>query len=492
MDLTKIESIIFLAVAGALAAFFLVSVFVVVAKGKRKCGAFDIVLRIVAAVVLFVSAIALTASVMTALDGPFSINAETSVITLWSFTATLPLPELFVILSAALGRNMCIVVVLLSMLALVCDCLIANAKTKKPEKVKKSAEEIKRQAQIDKIRSLGASAVKKTGEAASNASSSEEKASDVENEKADAQNEDEPEFDWRVSSAPEKKEKEFIGIGNSSDDDFGLTEESEEAQSDEYKEYDEPTEEVYDESDETNDEADKADGFESYADDDETETDGEPDEFTSQDEDGFEKSEYEEVVNTADPDKDIKDDEDEEPWYALGGDKAEPFETEEVVETNSRDRDYEENEREQAYSAAPAAEPYAEREEVNRDIYIPKMRVIERSRAEKPAEPKKQKPTVKSAAKTAGKTTAKKPAENRQTAKRARKPAEKPTVKAVNPPTKSAKKSDTAVNRSLPVTRKYVILDKTSAVNIFSDYLKERDKDEKNKLESSISTIIIK
>ncbi len=47
-------------------------------------------------------------------------------------------------------------------------------------------------------------------------------------------------------------------------------------------------------------------------------------------------------------------------------------------------------------------------------------------------------------------------------------------------------------NKRLPVNRRYVIIDRHSAVNMFGKYLKERDVENKDKLESSINTIIIK
>ena len=45
--------------------------------------------------------------------------------------------------------------------------------------------------------------------------------------------------------------------------------------------------------------------------------------------------------------------------------------------------------------------------------------------------------------------------------------------------------------KKLPVTRRYVILDRRNAVNMFGEYLRERNKAEKEKLQSSINTIII-
>lgn len=536
MDLTKIENIIFISVAGALSAFFLISVFIVVAKGKRKCGAFDVILRILASLTLLVSAVALTASVMTGLDGPFSINVETSVITLWSFTATLPLPELWQILSTTLGQDMCIVLVLLSMLALVCDCLIANAKAKKADKTpKKSAEDIKRQAEIKRIQSIGASAVKKSNSAASEVSRTAETTA-VENkaEKADEQKDDEPDFDWRVSPAP--AEKEFIGISASSDD-FGSFDGEEQI--------DEPTEEQAIEED-TETETDTFGAYEddvkasdnAYEDDVKTDNDNAYDDFISEDTDSYSDEEKEQSVAATGAPADEAEPENEKPWYALGGDdepelygEQEPTEqeTDDAQEEREEERERE-RERENEYSIYSETDEnvddgayYGEQEEVNRDIYIPKIRVINRTQPEKTEKektkakkssgkkPAAKKPTEKKAAKqptekqsakkSAAKSIEQKPAEKQvkpaEKKNAAKKPAVKKSEKAASieqkPTVKTEQKpKDGANNKSLPVTRRYVILDRTSAVNIFSDYLKERDKDEKNKLESSISTIIIK
>ena len=73
--------------------------------------------------------------------------------------------------------------------------------------------------------------------------------------------------------------------------------------------------------------------------------------------------------------------------------------------------------------------------------------------------------------------------------------AAKPSAKKPNKRggAKSAAKESAATdNKSLPMGRRYVIIDRRSAVNIFSDYLKERDKQDKDKLESSINKIILK
>ena len=119
--------------------------------------------------------------------------------------------------------------------------------------------------------------------------------------------------------------------------------------------------------------------------------------------------------------------------------------------------------------------------EPNRDIYIPRIRTIVRKPApaavKRDAEqkPKKRAATAGGKSKTGGgkQTASKQPAKKRGANGAAN---AKPSVK----------------NKTLPVTKRYVILDRTSAVNVFSEYLKERDKADKDRLESNIETIIIK
>ena len=119
--------------------------------------------------------------------------------------------------------------------------------------------------------------------------------------------------------------------------------------------------------------------------------------------------------------------------------------------------------------------------EPNRDIYIPRIRTIVRKPApaavKRDAEqkPKKRAATAGGKSKTGGgkQTASKQPAKKRGANGAAN---VKPSVK----------------NKTLPVTKRYVILDRTSAVNVFSEYLKERDKADKDRLESNIETIIIK
>ena len=56
LDWSKLFNIVFVTTALALIMFFIVSTIVVAVKGKRKCNAFDVILRIVASIVLIAAA----------------------------------------------------------------------------------------------------------------------------------------------------------------------------------------------------------------------------------------------------------------------------------------------------------------------------------------------------------------------------------------------------------------------------------------------------
>ena len=75
LDFSVTFNIIFAVVAGALGLFMLASFIAVAAVGKRRCNAFDVILRIVASLA-FAAAVALVAAVvLTRLDGAYKIVA---------------------------------------------------------------------------------------------------------------------------------------------------------------------------------------------------------------------------------------------------------------------------------------------------------------------------------------------------------------------------------------------------------------------------------
>lgn len=558
MDFSKLENIIFAGVSGAVALLLLISIIIVVAKGKRKCGGGDVCLRIFSSLVLVASAVLLTCSIMTGLTGAFRIElGESAVMVIGGSSFNLPLVPLFKALSASLGQELMVALLLLSLVALICDCLIANKKTdkKKPEQKKaetKTPEQLKREREIEKIRRLANAAVEKTSTAASSETRAEGAEIPAQKSEPAEPTQEEP-FDWRVDNTPKKAE--FSGIHETDESDtfdsfdspfdeegeasFGdacgcfdeeestaepaeefsentAIEEIEEEPVDElieeYVEEEEPTEEEFTEEPVEEEPAEFADEqAEEPVDDFEEPTEEPADEVEEEpvaDEPAEEFDELAEEEPVEEEDETV----DGKAWYELGDVNDEPDEqldeqveqaeelaqepTDELSEEPEEESDYENIDEEYA---APS-ERFDDYSYVNRDIYIPGIRTITRTKPEpKKAEAQKsavkapaKKPAAKSASTASKKPAAKKPAPKKQT-NTTRKPPAKPTRTAPSPqreqkPAQREQKS----NKNLPVTRRYVIIDRRSAVNIFSQYLKDRDAEEKQKLESSISTIIIK
>ncbi len=496
MDWSKIENIVFVTVAAALGVFFLVTFFLIVSKGKRKCKPLDVALRVFASVVMLVCAVLFVGALFTDLTGNTRINVtvDPAVLYLGGKATELPLTALFVTLSQKTGFEIIILEFFAAFIALSADCLLANkksgkSKNKKQEQKVKTQEELKREAQLEKIRRLGDAAVKKSNAAAvSESKSTETPKADIDEDPAsenEAADEDEG-FDWRVDPEPQKND-EFIGLSESvaADDDF--------------------------------------DSF-----------DSEPSQ--SADEDiRIDYSPEEEIDDARDDAEPVSND--ETPWYAQDGGTqyeeataGESYAAEDMSYDN--DGEYISEEGESGFDGLDYAVEDDTSVEPNRDIYIPKIRTVTRTERRKPAAKKnvvkrkksgdaKQRAGYKPATnKTAEKPADKKPAAKKKNEKPAakntvaknkdeqpdvKKPAAKKKVEkpmAKKPVAKKQSKPNTEKNtvenatvgdpKRLPVTRRYVILDRTSAVNIFSNYLKEREKEEKDKLESSISTIIIK
>ncbi len=472
MDFGKFENIIFVAVSSVIAAVLLTAVIIVVAKGKRKCRALDVVLRIFSALTLVVSAVLLTCSIMTGLDGSFriSVTENNAVMTAGGSSFDLPLVSLFIALSTKIGQDLMLAVLLLSLVALICDCLIANKKSGKKKTVKepaKTPEQIKREREIEKIRKLADSAVKQ-----SNAAASEPVPEPAVS--AASTETDEPDFDWRVDNKP--KQTEFIGLRAPDPSDSFDTFDDENIDA-------EQPEAIIEENDLTAD--DVYDRAESVA------TDVAEDRISDTDA-AADVNEYHE------PDMDSADAADE-----YGEPEPETVNAVDDREQQNVDDDAVDDEVKDYGATAPNFDGYTESADVNRDIYIPEIRTIVRrpepqKRDKKDQPPKKRTAKAKTAAKPAAKKTAKPAA--KPAAKKTAKPVPKPTAKkSVKPAAKSPaakpetqKAPESIRNTSLPVTRRYVILDRTNAVNIFGNYLKERDREEKERLESSISTIIIK
>ena len=540
LDWSKLFNIVFVATALALIMFFIVSTIVVAVKGKRKCNAFDVILRIVASIVLIAAAGMFACSVLTMLKGDFRISftvgADGAIVPVFVMGAKpteLPLADLFVALATTVGSQLAALLLICSLVALIVDCLVANKKADKPAKAKannkdKSPEKIKRDLELEKIRRIGESAVKKTNAAASGKSreTTESVSRNVEQSPAE-QTKSESKPDWREQQP--QHSTEFVGLNNdnaddgfdSFDDDFtdGGDTTAEDAQADvtesventettettEYNEYTESVEtddEVYDEQSEYVDEyqADQTD--EAIETDSATDTvEGEDtedldafiDEFFGEDgdpaeSDGERQSEVEdgEVTEYADAEQteqveDIDEQSgDDEAWYAQGN---EGEYTDEV----------------DAAQADVGADD--ENIEPNRDIYIPQMRTVVKDKAESETttvttvsvEQKTAVRTTESAkrADVASVAASKQSGGKRaaQTSGGAKRGAAKNAGKGAAKSKKT--KAEIPAEKKLPVTRRYVILDRRNAVNMFGEYLKDRKQSDKDKLKSSINTIII-
>ena len=220
MDFSNAEHIlyfgIYCAVMSAVALFLFVTTFVVMGKGKRRCGALDITFRIFAVVCLIASAALLASSVLISLDGAYRIEVgESAVLMLGETTVALPVYGLFVALSAVGMTELNAAVLLLSIVALAADCLLANVKSDKKAKAHstKTEAQAKRDADIERIRRIADAAVHKSESACGTA----EKPTDPVKPTED----DDNDFDWRVD--PEERKTAFVGLNaaDAADDVFG-------------------------------------------------------------------------------------------------------------------------------------------------------------------------------------------------------------------------------------------------------------------------------
>lgn len=524
LDFSVTFNIIFAVVAGALGLFMLASFIAVAAVGKRRCNAFDVILRIVASLA-FAAAVALVAAVvLTRLDGAYKIVAAKASATLvfGASSFELPLPELFVALDTIMGACLAGAVFAFSLIALICDCVLANKKKKRELKVTnsvKTPEQRRIAAEVAKIRAIGNSAVRRTAAAAENAESTEQSEPTeqadapvnarqpdggddiIHNEKtdeaadtarADGQAQAEPAPDWR---ATETTHSDFVGLSGNADPDFDTF--------DSFDEFVGAGDGVADNADAaaranaadgvSADYGHSADAFDELDTDEIPEAldgdayeaaDGELDideQFAASDdaaesaEAQAERDEYDERSEYAAPDGET----DEQ--YGDDGDysgEAEEYDSDELVEDDAYD----------AVSDDARDADYAP----NRNIYFPRVRTISRY-ADEPAQAARKPAAAKSGA-SGAKAAAQKPA-----AKGGKKPA---AQKSAQTPRKNqgagagaAKRTASPsgdASRKLPVNRRYVIIDRRSAVNMFGDYLRERDGESKDKLKSSISTIILK
>ncbi|MCH5350712.1 MAG: hypothetical protein J1F39_01925 [Clostridiales bacterium] len=237
-DFSKVENIIFVASTGVASLLMLVFLLTAIIKGKHKTGAFDIIARILA-VLVFIAALALSAAaVLSMLNGAYRIDAtaEEASLVFGETVIALPLPQYFVILKDLIGDVLCFAPALLSLLVLIVDGALARknyeapakGKAKKPAVDNRTPEQKKRDAEIERIRRLASSAVKKTSAAAGDTArdSAKDKAEPAKTEAPAAaqEKEESADFDWRVSPPPKPQQTEFVGLseesGNDSFDSF--------------------------------------------------------------------------------------------------------------------------------------------------------------------------------------------------------------------------------------------------------------------------------
>ena len=536
IDFSKIFNIIFVSVCAAFILFLLVSVIVVAAKGKRKCGAFDVILRILSTLVFIAATVMLFAAILAMLDPAGSVcmvaaqvgDKATAILVFLGEVIELPLPELFVALSTVIGFGLSALLFILSMTALIVDCLVANKKSdkkKKPDKkqkVQKTPEQLKREAELERIKRIGESAVRKTSSVASSEKSEKtekhakpeitEKAETAKASESQADNNSEPEkteepsFDWR--SEPKAEEHTaFVGIKDTQDDfdsfdsfdDDEKTEEQSETQ-DSFDGLD--TDSQQDDFDLDNIAA-QAETEQAPLDFEEERIDIEEEEPVAEQEQAEEQVEteeeqpqaYDEEQNDDYAETESEEQDDDMSAWQFEIDNAENAESDDVAgdvqpaeEADNADSELQgaQDEEQPLEQADEADEQYDDDGiEPYRDIYIPKIRTVTRGAAGTPTQRptpvrKTEKPTVKPAVKPAAQNA--KPAAKKPTAKpkRGGGKTQKPAAVSSIPPEKK-----------LPVTRRYVILDRHNAVNMFGEYLKERNQAEKDKLKSSINTIII-
>ena len=588
MDLSATANIIFVGVAAALCVLFIALIVSVVLRGKRKPSAFDVIVRVIASVVIVASVVLLAASFLCRMDGDVYIDASVPALIINQTMRELPLPvELFVALKTMLGAILVLAVLLLALVALICDCLMANkkkgdaedsAKAKKPTKVQKTPEELKREAELARINRLANSVTKKTANApAATPTTTKEKPTKVkpvkdkhakekeqpakENEtpvtapsaseppKTEQPIEEKPtaappvedgnEFDWRI--AQPQKPASFVGIkekrndgfdtfNDSFDDDFGVDTPDENDGAEE--QFGDATENVEEEAfnsgvndvteDVTEDMSDDSVETDEFGGSNETDEDAqdeyEPVEsFDEEVQDEYEPAESSgEVVEEKVDDLDVDAEEDVVPVEE--GDNFDVDNTASEVYDEYDDEyddefgdeiddDDDDNEDDEFDAVEPTVVIAGGR--TPRSRYAePQVKFV----TKKDTSPAAKNATQEYEEKSAKVNTAVQTAEQKAAELRAQRAAEKAQRKAAEKmpvntsPERSESKRPGSPTRNMPkarnitvdkhvatrATRRYVILDSTSASDSFSEYLRSKNGSDKDKLESSISKINLK
>lgn len=489
MDWSKTENIIFVSVVGAAILFFLATAIAVIAKGKRACKAGDVLLRIASSLAFACSVAMLACVVLSQLTGGYRIDV-TAAPTLYfgSRTVVLPMPRLFEALATSVGSSLVTGITVVSLIALVCDCLLANKKAHKANVAQPQPAENEKPERLSTDESVG-------DETAENAQTASEVRSEPDTVERQDPVEQATETTDDVLSDAAAVDNDSVAVN---DADYGeIVDEDREvpepALGDEEKPwYNEDGEFDLDGNAEGNVES-NADEFES--DEPTAETDDRP--IESETKPNVSETETQ-SVDTLYDDTEYTYDEasvEQEPEPVSEQDRQDDLETfyepepksEREPETETHEygaadvRDEVETEQEDdiARGDRELEEFLKESWEPDRDIYIPEIRTVARGKSDtQRAQSGKSKAQRSKSGSAKSKTDAAKPS--------AKKPNKRGGAKS------AAKESAATDNKSLPMGRRYVIIDRRSAVNIFSDYLKERDKQDKDKLESSINKIILK
>lgn len=519
-DWSDIFNIVFVAGTGALSLFFIISTVAVAAKGKRRCNAFDVILRILSSLCFIVSVALVLCAVLSMLGGELRIMFESPkvegdplvpVLVFFGNNITLPLARLFLLFSTetgmVIGFALAVLLFVCSLMALIVDCLVANKKEKKQPSASavKTAERIKREKELERIKKIGESAVQKTAKAAETEKT----------EKKDTATDADNDTDWRAEQKTESANAaEFVGISDNTEnefDTFGLYEPiGDDVKNDTI---DAASEERPLATEETKEPA--VDAFAHY----EAESEvAEADENILPDDEMQEVTASDEAIEETSQDEEVEDaysesfasdealaEEEPEEEASAQDETVEPTATESYEDNAASVQD--EDASEKTSAQGETATEYGDIEP-DRGIYIPEIRTIVKDDEPVVAAPKKETATKpssakKTAAKSGGTTKGgarggaakpetksaggtKKPAATRAAESGAAK-------KRAASETAAAKNSDGTATpeKKLPVTRRYVILDRRNAVNMFGEYLRERNKADKEKLQSSINTIII-
>lgn len=506
IDFSAIENIIFVTLCAAGILFSAAVICVAIKRAKCAVCKFDIAARIVCSLLFAVSIAAFVISILCDLTGSVRISilpVPTLVFGEWSYA--MPLPDLVTAFSTTLGAQLILALLLTSLIALIVDCVcVGKPKHKKTaaSAAPLSGEERERLEQINKIKALGNVAVKTSRNAANKNSQNSDDTSKA--EKPDKKRDKK-----RNKKADKKAVGKSTGLAVSTDTaeplrDY-LTASSGSPEFDTFDALPETrsvtpsSETAEDKREDVNLNANR-ESVDNNAKDlsyngtrlDEGAEQAPAYQNTKNDDSAIVDAKDENTIDSADSYQDTKESAQADAQLSAAIGEFDKFANTDVETEASK------SETDNVNDAVPNAviidnvDDYAADESIdlddkaleeydvepNRDIYIPKMRTVQKSAAKPVA--KKKPSTAKSGVKSGAKSTG----------GGKKKSASKPAT-TQNKQSGTAAKSQSKTTQ-LPLTRRYAIIDRTNAVNMFSRYLKEREEDEKNKIISSINNIEIK